>query len=323
MKYIFRMEDAPSRSSAVLVLHPHSSDFTEQLRKAVAHGCGEPIRLTPQLVGRGYEFGSLPFRIGVPLTTSQPLSFAEVRRHLDYLLHSRPAQGCRAQMKLDPDMLEWFQKETFRPRERGKKTRQVERSGRVVLHPVSSDTVVARILPDKVARGDAESTPSHTTFGSFHTHPEDAYRRHRVCVAFPSSGDYQVSFDLYMSHGSCFHLLSAIEGVYLMTVKPSFARLNPRRHLRSKRTIEKWSEVIRRAYNDGYPGCSLDRKNLQTYQMKYISKYLLCINRKPIFDVQFLTWEDAKTKGFNWSYAPERDNCILTDRQYRHLYKSH
>lgn len=300
------------KNKQILLLHPHASNLHEQVKKAVAHGCGEPIRVTSEHIGQQYEFGSTPFRVGIPLQSKKPVKLAEMRRHLAYLLRSRPEMACRTRMKIDSDTLRWLAQHTFRDR---KKTKQREFSGRVDLRPVSEHLVMASISTDRVSKGNAESTPSHTTFGSFHTHPEDAYRRHRVCIAFPSAADYQASFDLYISHGSCFHLLSSIEGVYLITVKPSFARLQPRDRLRRRDVIERWSKVIRRAYDDGYPGCSLDRSDLGRYQDTYIPKYLQCINRKPIFDVQFLSWEDAVTKAFHWSYPSEKDNCILTDQQ--------
>ena len=306
-------------SRTILVLHPRASDLRQQLKRAVAHGCGEPIRVTPQHIGTHYQFGSMSFRVGIPLSRSQPIKMTEMRRHIKYLLHSRPEIACSTQMKIDENTLLWMARQTFRTS--GHTIKQRERSGRVTLRPISDHVVLASIDTNKVARGSAESTPSHTTFGSFHTHPEDAYRRHRVCIAFPSAADYQVSFDLYLSHGCCFHLLSSIEGIYLVTVKPSFARLHPREHLRRPHVIERWSKVIRRAYDDGYPGCSLDRSNLSRFQEEYIPNYLEYINRKPIFDVKFLSWIDATKKTFEWSYPSEKDNCILTDRQQKLVQK--
>lgn len=311
------MSDVPPNhpKRQILLLHPHAVDFDRQVERAVAYGCGEPIRVTPEHIGV-YKFGSTPFRVGIPLRPTHTINRSEMRRHLRYLLRSRPDVGCRTQMKIDPDTLLWLARHTFRGNK--KQPRQKEQSGRILLRPLSEDRVMAFLSTDHVVQGSSESTPSHTTYGSFHTHPEDAYRRHGVCVAFPSAADYQVSFELYLSHGSCFHLLSAIEGLYLITVKPSFARLEPRRHLHGKRIAERWSKVIERAYDDGYPGCSLDRKKLSQFQEKYVRKYLQCINRKPIFDVQFLSWNEAVAgKSFQWSYPSEKQNCILTDRQHK------
>lgn len=313
-----------------LLIDPDEPHFAKQVNLAVTYGFGDPIMLTHDKY-MSYQFTSSnqvytydnPFEHGrekqlcMHLLRKDKPNIHDVIKQIEFCLYHHTNSDdekeiCTTHMKIEPKTLKILRHHT--------RNKPKEISGKFVMQPVSPHLVSVKLDESSMKVGGKENASYHESVGSFHTHPYSAYKRHSVCVAFPSSDDYATTIFLYSTEMGAFHILSSIEGIYLITIKPSFARKHSPKEVFTN--LKKWEKYVMDRYDIGYPECPLDRDN-HAFWSRYIAKYLKKINKKRVFYVQFKPWESAH-KPFKWQYRSSGSsgkNCAVSDRQIHHLQK--
>jgi hypothetical protein len=187
---------------------------------------------------------------------------------------------------------------------------QREISGVFDIYPISDNMLEVEIDENKVNTGELESANYANTVGSFHTHPLDAYIKYNVCIAFPSADDYFTTLYVYAGGYGVFHIVSGIEGIYIITIKKNFMGQDKKEILKN---FNEYKEDIEEKYGIDYPVCD-PKENNHKFWKKYIEKYLRKINRLKYFKLQFVFWKDAH-KAIEITYPKINNNCLISDNQ--------
>ena len=195
----------------------------------------------------------------------------------------------------------------------GNKMEQRELSGAFVITSEIKDGYTIDVDESSVQRGDKESVGYVEAFGTFHTHPYDAYEKYNVCIAWPSADDY-LSF--YYMYGLCytgFHIVSTLEGIYVITLK---------KYVSPEKVISTFSRrKDNLEYNHGVDYPETDKYcNIENGTVNYskIRKYVRRINKQGKFNLVFVNWKDCD-KPFQLKYAHTKNNCLLNTGQSNHL----
>jgi hypothetical protein len=306
-----------TRETVCILLNPKDNDFKEKLLSTIDHGFGRPVMISRRKIGEKhlnhlYEFSSSQSHFLCLHRLQNPPKKEEVYLQVRYCLYhfkkKEKQNACKTQLAIEHNSLDYLYKQS--------RHNKKEISGTFKAIPIHPKLLKIKIDGENIKLGDAEKASIHKSVGSYHTHPYEAYKRHEVCVAFPSLDDYLTTLYLYTYEIGVFHVLSSIEGIYLISVKPSFFEKYSSKQVKKDR--DRWEKYVSNHYDDGYPECSIDDKNNKKFWKRYIKKYIRDINRKKIFNVQFKFWEDAD-EPFYIDYHRIHGNCIITDDQYKSL----
>jgi len=236
----------------------------------------------------------------------------KVELSLRNVLRNVKANSCEVKIKLTKKACDFLQNQTRYEKQYkfGDVNEQREISGKFVLVH-SGEHFELDIDEKSVKKGDKESASYVESFGTFHTHPYEAYQRNNVCIAWPSADDY-LAF-LYM-YGVCytgFHVVSTIEGIYLISLKKY---ISPAKVLRK---YKKMKDKIEYEHGADYPEndryCRIDAIN-----MSKIREYVKMINKRGKFNLVFKTWKEC-AEPFRLKYAPVDKNCLLSTQQANNL----
>lgn len=322
----------PKHSKLILTIHPDDIDQS-QIDKAAAFGFANPVwipyRRIQELSDQGraysYSYSSYSYKRASPSFklclhfVGEPKSFTEVWKEVEFCLHHAPRSTpvCETQFQINKKSIKFLHYHTHHHKfvDKNGKKRQKEISGLFQMSPISPHLVQVSIDQKRTQVGDSENATSHESVGSFHTHPYEAYKRHKVCVAFPSGEDFTTTLFLYANRVGAFHVLSSIEGIYVITFKPEFMHKYPPRKV--FKHLKKWEKYVMDRYDIGYPGCSIDRNN-EAFWPRYIAKYLKKVNAMKVFHVQFKSWDKAH-EPFDWKFRSYESNCVLSDDQFNHI----
>ena len=159
---------------------------------------------------------------------------------------------------------------------------------------------VLEVVPESIITGEEEGVPIAVGLYNFHSHPKAAYERHRVELAWPSAQDY-VGFLLAVreDHTIC-HLVISIEGIYIMSLSTQFDVI----------VDEDIVKFIQDKYDISY--------NSGDTSLEYLHKVNnLLYNGIPIFDCQYLSWEEAGTP-FTVNFGRRDSNCNCSPSPIQH-----
>jgi len=161
---------------------------------------------------------------------------------------------------------------------------------------------------ESVRVGNKESASFVNSFGTFHTHPLEAYQNNDVCIAWPSADDYLAFLHMYGVCCTGFHIVSTLEGIYLITLK----KYIPPEDVFTKYFKKKKKDYIEDIHGADYP---VLKKNCQIgkINMSLIRKYVERINKKGYFNLVFKTWKECQ-KPFCMMYAPVENTCLLSTK---------
>jgi hypothetical protein len=182
---------------------------------------------------------------------------------------------------------------------------QREISGIIKLNLVSYTDGVINILADiseqSIVKGGTEDTDLVLGLGTFHTHPEEAYAKYKVKYGWPSKDDYRTFLHIFVENYGIFHIVSAREGIYIMTVNQ-----------------DKTREDILKNYNEISDNILVE----YDYNNKDISleNYLIEVNNKKLFTVKLLGWKDVNDP-IEITWNSEKGNCFTDDSQIVNLKK--
>jgi hypothetical protein len=214
---------------------------------------------------------------------------------------------CGIQIKLTKKAIEYLYNHTRHIKfQFGNVSEQREISGKFQIVN-TKDYFELEIDEKSIERGDKESADPVESFGTFHTHPYDAYKKHKVCIAWPSADDY-ISF-LYM-YGLCysgFHIVSTLEGIYIISLNKY---IPPEKVMKDFKKIK---DKIEYHHGVDYPetnkNCTIEKVN-----HKKIHNYVKRINKKGVFNLTFVKWNKCN-EPINIKYSGIEKNCFSSKEQ--------
>jgi hypothetical protein len=177
----------------------------------------------------------------------------------------------------------------------------LEISDRFRISEISSknnSTIITLSLPhhNNHKIGDDDSVDVVFSKYTFHTHPKKTYDKFEVLFAWPSWQDFESFLILYKNGITLLHLVSTIEGAYIIRINQSFI---PFLNKLNDQDIRK---IIKKFYDINYPSYDIERKNNnhkvpenpQDFIEK-INKLEIKLNNKKIpkiFFVDFFEWKN-------------------------------
>lgn len=187
---------------------------------------------------------------------------------------------------------------------------QKELSG-VLNTGIASEDQVFPLELDRISitSGEEEEAMSLKGHYSFHTHPEEAYKRHRVSLGWPSAQDYVAYLSSVKIHNCILHIIVALEGLYVLSMNNYW--------IDKQADLDNAVDFIRKYYDIPYES----NRTSEWYVRKVNS---ISYQNYPIFMVQFFNWENANDVLFV-SYRREGVNCFASDKtreEYNRLYNA-
>lgn len=145
-----------------------------------------------------------------------------------------------------------------------------------------------------VESGQEENVDVSSTRYNFHSHPREAYVRHSVDKAWPSSTDYLGYHQL--GEATIFHCVATLEGVYILSFHPHWGN--------------KLKEVDRKFIETSY---DIDKKSSLSPE-QYVEKINSILYKGfPIYKIFFFPWNKADTI-FQIFYPQTGSSCIPSQK---------
>ena len=132
-------------------------------------------------------------------------------------------------------------------------------------------------------KGESEEVGAVDSKYSFHSHPEEAYKKYNVKLGWPSNQDYLSFFKICNRYGTLFHTIITIEGIYIITLGDYLKNFTGNKTIIDKFICDKYA--IEYTNNDTIKS-HLDQIN----GIKY--------NQHKLFNLYFTKWSSASTKIF-------------------------
>lgn len=129
---------------------------------------------------------------------------------------------------------------------------------------------------------------------TYHTHPKKTYEKFKVKLAWPSWQDFESFFILFKNGVTIFHLISTLEGAYILTINPKIIDYI------SNLSDSKVKRIVKKYYDINYP--SYDKKYLKQNKStpKTPEEFIDLVNNlkiklkdvtlPPLFNVNFYPW---------------------------------
>jgi hypothetical protein len=190
---------------------------------------------------------------------------------------------------------------------------QREISGKFLLRPINDKTLKVELDENFSGVGGKEDVNAISTIASFHTHPLEAYQRYNVCIAWPSVDDLIAFFSIYLDGYGIFHVVSTLEGLYIVTISDEMLKKDINDLRKDYLTIEKF---IKENYRFEYPVCDIKNKTSKNIWREKIEEYLAKTKNLPYFNIKFREWNDLKSP-IEINYKRDNGNCLINDEQIR------
>jgi hypothetical protein len=177
-------------------------------------------------------------------------------------------------------------------------TNQKELGGALYIENIENDggdkyVYVIGVDEDNIKTGNEESVDILPTRYNFHSHPRDAYIRHSVKNAWPSSTDYNGYYNL--GNKTIFHCVTTLEGIYIISFGTYW--------------VNNLKDISKKYIEDNY---DIEHKEKYTPQ-EYVKKVNnLKYKGHSIYNVKFFDWNNSKTI-FSVTYKKDGLNCFASD----------
>lgn len=189
---------------------------------------------------------------------------------------------------------------------------QKEIAGKLIAGKVNDDLSYSlNVDRNSIKSGKEEGVEIVGGLYNFHTHPREAYERNNVKLGWPSAQDYIGYINSSLVYDTILHIVSAIEGFYVISLTEYWAN-------NKYRLNDSTSEFIGKEYHICYTNAP----------EKTVSWYIRRVNSisyqgYPIFLVQFFAWNDARTV-FAVPFRKSGTNCFSREStvvKYKQLYE--
>jgi len=290
--------------SSILIIDIDIQNFSDRCEQIFKEGYQDPI-ITTKIDDKVFNQPKLVFRKGDKFNQNIDIQKKMLMITMKNVIRSLSVSQSFCDIKI------MLSSETVRFLYRSNLEKN-EMSGKFNLRS-SSMHFILDIDKSSIQNGDEESANYIESFGTFHTHPYDAYEKYNVCIAWPSADDY-FSF-LYM-YGLCysgFHIVSTLEGIYLISLQKY---IPPQKVMKD---FEKYKKKIEYHHGIDYPEtdkyCDIKKSQIN---YKKIDEYVKKINKIGFFNLVFVKWIDCN-KPIQLRYSAVNKNCIISDEQGKFL----
>ena len=168
---------------------------------------------------------------------------------------------------------------------------QKEISGEFFINKMKNSKLYkVHINHKNLKNGEEQETEILHSSYNFHLHPKEAYVDNKVLLGWPSSQDYLTFLLSTFFYGTVFHVVVALEGVYIVCLN--------NQQLTLEQDLKDFIE---------------DKYNIDQGRKKDNSTYLKRVNnikykKHPIFIVQFLNWKSIE-KPFSVYFKKDDGEC--------------
>jgi hypothetical protein len=298
--------------SIILCLDPKSKNFNKNIVKACKDGFKYPVMSTKIFdKDKDYPHFFMYLKYNHKTGVINPewkkvLSCAKFVLK-NFITINGNTQSCMMWITLDKKALDYLHDYTKKFKfKSGADMIQKEITGKFSSTPVSETCVLITVDEQATDTGGVDEAGYFDTVASFHSHPNETYKKYNVCAAWPSVDDYVTVLAIFSEGYGAFHIVSTVEGLYVIAISDTLLKL-PRETIRED--IDKYEVSIRKNYKIDYPTeCSNN--------MSEIYKYVDEINKKPYFTLKFVTWKDA-SKPIQINFKNTDGNCLLSDEQVK------
>ena len=215
-----------------------------------------------------------------------------IRKVIDQYLENN--HHCQISISFDTKTVEFLRDLCYGGHTMGKNGKISQRE---VAGSLRYDELTNKVIlnDDSITIGKEDHVDLVNDFYNFHSHPEEAYVKYNTHIGFPSCQDFLGYLSSYINTGTILHAVSTLEGLYIISINKNW--LGKKKELKTK---EK-DKFIKSKYH-------ILHKTADTPQ-----KYLDIVNNitDKIFDVHFLTWDEASNKPINIDFDKIDNNCFV------------
>lgn len=279
-------ENVALGTKLITILNPTIQ--SSQLRLACQLGFKDPIVISDHEVLLYTTFSH-----NFNHTLSAPKDCVErVLRFVSIALDNWKQPGCSMNLVLDQNSMKLLKAYALHYKFHSKNSKveaeQREISGIFRCEPIvfrdTITTLSVSIDESTVSTGEKEEADYKLANGTFHSHPEEAYQNNNVGCAWPSKDDYRTVLDIFSEGYGLFHIVSTVEGIYLITFKSSVQRKE------IKKNMKTYMSQIQKNFKFTYPPYDVPSNQKRSI----IDAHLDLINNKiqpSIFQLQFYPWD--------------------------------
>lgn len=218
-------------------------------------------------------------------------------RDIKYLQSQQEGEHCSILIEIAPETIEYLKfttKASVKSDNTGRYQREVFGHLNVVSNKDEHGRIVYTLKVDKdsLVHGSAEKISNITPYlYTFHSHPYEAYVRHKTQLGFPSASDYISMYTLY-EFKAIMHFVAALEGLYVISVNTNSKML--------KKSKDKIVEFIKKHYN-------LEKKSVVD-----IGEYIDMVNSHGLFKLELIPWDECSTRKIEVMFGKSTDgNCVI------------
>jgi hypothetical protein len=243
------------------------------------------------------------------LTLSRPnaLVHGNAMADIEYTLRQLPEGKCGVVARLSKDAVRHLKQfcTTGSTLNKNGTITQKEMAGRLVVRNVTPDLVHVMDIDHKsMLSGDEEGVSVAPGLYNFHSHPKEAYVRNEVKFGWPSCQDYIGFVAAHIQNGTIFHLVTTIEGVYIISITKE-----------SVGDASNWGDRLEKFIEDNFDIRSRDDKTVAWYIRKVNAmRFQPSTGGRGLqfFSVTHFGWDSARTK-FRAAFAKQGDNCFANE----------
>lgn len=172
---------------------------------------------------------------------------------------------------------------------------QKEIAGRLIVGDIEDDLIhYLDVDRSSIVYGNEEEVEIIDGLYNFHSHPVEAYDRHKQMYGWPSAQDYLGFVSSSIVYDTILHIVSSVEGFYVISLSNFWSKnKNAIKSKNIKFILEK---------------CSIEVETPTLY-IEEINKVTMDDNQ--LFNVQFFTWNDSEAL-FVVSYTNNDLNCFTS-----------
>ncbi len=287
----------PTETVLWISLNINSIEFIDKLQILINNGFNHPYitSTTPQFVKTQPSLALIRPNIGNLVDINRRMVLNSVLHLMRQYKENN--KTCFLQAKFSAKAIEFLRNASHVGVviEKGEKT-QREITGELLIQDVinQNDKIVyiIDVAESSVQSGDEENVDVNATRYNFHSHPREAYVRHNVEKAWPSSTDYLGYYQL--GHNTIFHCVATIEGIYILSFSPHWAH--------------QLKKVDRNFISEHYDIDHSEPLSPEEYVEKVNS---ILYKGFPVYEVKFFRWQNADTP-FKVFFPQIGSTCLVS-----------
>lgn len=174
--------------------------------------------------------------------------------------------------------------------------------------------------------GERERVALNPDSYTFHTHPIAVYVNNKVLIGSPSGPDYLVTINYILNNDTRFHIVSSIEGIYIMSLKPEeVIKLGePGQRERLVEYVKSNADHITHNLDFPFDRRRFDWNSSNTLDedavMKCVETYLKWIDPLGPLKIQFIPWKElTKDKTIKIYYPTTYLNSFADTKNSGHF----